>query len=45
MDIWYLPYTIADYLSADISTGKIPTNTPEFDEAEKAVKDQIQISS
>lgn len=37
-----LPYTIADYLSADIRTGKIPTNTPEFDEAEKAVKDQIQ---
>lgn len=36
-----LPYTIADYLSADIRTGKIPTNTPEFDEAEKAVKDQI----
>lgn len=37
-----LPYTIADYLSADIRTGQIPTNTPEFDEAEKAVKDQIQ---
>lgn len=37
-----LPYTIADYLSADIRTGKIPTDTPEFDEAEKAVKDQIQ---
>ena len=37
-----LPYTIADYLSADIRTGKIPTNTPEFDEAEKSVKDQIQ---
>ena len=37
-----LPYTIADYLSADIRTGKIPTDTPEFDEAEKAVNDQIQ---
>lgn len=37
-----LPYTIADYLSADIRTGKIPTDTPEFDEAEKAVKAQIQ---
>jgi len=37
-----LPYTIADYLSADIRTCKIPTNTPEFDQAEKAVKDQIQ---
>ncbi len=36
-----LPYTIGDYLSHEIRTGKIPTDTPEFDEAEKAVKDQI----
>ena len=36
-----LPYTIGDYLAHDIRTGKIPTNTPEFDEAEKAVKDRI----
>ncbi|TNJ44169.1 fumarate reductase/succinate dehydrogenase flavoprotein subunit [Tamlana fucoidanivorans] len=36
-----LPYTIGDYLSDDIRTGKIPTNSPEFDEAEKAVKDRI----
>ena len=36
-----LPYTIADYLSADIRTGKIPTNSPEFDAAEKSVKDQL----
>ena len=36
-----LPYTIADYLAADIRTGKIATNTPEFDEAEKSVKDQL----
>ncbi len=36
-----IPYTIADYLSADIRTGKIPTDSPEFVEAEKAVKDQI----
>jgi len=36
-----LPYTIGDYLSDDIRTGKIPTNTPEFDEAEKEVKDRI----
>tara|TARA_R110002049_G_scaffold90686_3_gene227161 strand:+ start:8457 stop:10472 length:2016 start_codon:yes stop_codon:yes gene_type:complete len=36
-----LPYTIGDYLSNDIRTGKIPTDTPEFDEAEKSVKDQI----
>ncbi len=36
-----IPYTIADYLSSDIRTGKIPTDSPEFVEAEKAVKDQI----
>jgi succinate dehydrogenase / fumarate reductase flavoprotein subunit len=36
-----LPYTIGDYLSHDISTGKIPTDTPEFEAAEKDVKAQI----
>ena len=36
-----LPYTIGDYLSQDIRTGEIPTDTPEFDEAEKRVKDTI----
>ena len=36
-----LPYTIGDYLSNDIRTGKIPTNTPEFDAAEKEVTDRI----
>jgi len=36
-----LPYTIGDYLSHDIRTGKIATNTPEFDAAEKEVKDKI----
>ena len=36
-----LPYTIGDYLSKDIRTGKIPTDTPEFEEAEHAVKEQI----
>lgn len=36
-----LPYTIGDYLSDDISTGKIPTDTPEFDAAEKDVEDRI----
>ncbi|WP_428743412.1 fumarate reductase/succinate dehydrogenase flavoprotein subunit [Tenacibaculum sp.] len=36
-----LPYTIGNYLSNDIRTGKIPTDTKEFDEAEKAVKDRI----
>ncbi|MCK8523750.1 fumarate reductase/succinate dehydrogenase flavoprotein subunit [Aquimarina sp. D1M17] len=37
-----LPYTIGDYLSHDIRTGKIPTDTPEFDAAEKDAKDRIQ---
>jgi succinate dehydrogenase / fumarate reductase flavoprotein subunit len=36
-----LPYTIGDYLSHEIRTGKIPTNTPEFEEAEKDVKSRI----
>ncbi len=36
-----LPYTIGHYLSQDIRTGKIQTDSPEFDEAEKNVKDQI----
>lgn len=36
-----LPYTIGHYLSDDIRTGKIPTDTPEFDEVEKEVKDKI----
>ena len=36
-----LPYTIGDYLADDIRTGKIPTNTKEFDEAENEVKDKI----
>ncbi len=37
-----LPYTIADYLADEIKTPKIPTSTPEFDSAEKEVKDRIQ---
>lgn len=36
-----LPYTIGDYLADDIRTGRIPTDTPEFDEAEKAVRERI----
>jgi len=36
-----LPYTIGDYLSDDIRTGKIATDTPEFDEVEKQVKDRL----
>ena len=37
-----LPYTIGDYLSDDIRTGEIPTDTKEFDEVEKEVKDRIE---
>jgi len=37
-----LPYTIGDYLSDDIQTGKIPTDSPEFDEVEKEVKDRLE---
>ena len=33
-----LPYTIGDYLSHDIRTGKISTDSKEFEEAEKQVK-------
>ncbi|MCA0237757.1 MAG: fumarate reductase/succinate dehydrogenase flavoprotein subunit [Bacteroidetes bacterium] len=36
-----LPYTIGSYLSKEIRTGPIPTNTPEFDQAEKEVRDRI----
>ena len=38
-----LPYTIGDYLADDIRTGSIPTDTPEFDAAEKAVLDKISL--
>ncbi|GAA4280544.1 fumarate reductase/succinate dehydrogenase flavoprotein subunit [Gaetbulibacter aestuarii] len=37
-----LPYTIGDYLSNDIRTGEIPTDTKEFEEAEKQVKERIE---
>ncbi|MEQ8880332.1 MAG: FAD-binding protein, partial [Cyclobacteriaceae bacterium] len=37
-----LPYTIGDYLASDIRTGKIPTDSREFDEAEKSVRDQLE---
>jgi succinate dehydrogenase / fumarate reductase flavoprotein subunit len=36
-----LPYTIGDYLADYIKTGKIPTDTPEFEEAETKVKEEI----
>ena len=36
-----LPYTIGSYLSKEIRTGAIPTNTPEFEAAEKDVRERI----
>ena len=36
-----LPYTIGDYLSHDIRTGPISTDSKEFEEAEKNVRDSI----
>ena len=37
-----IPYTIGDYLSQDIQTPKIDTSSPEFDAAEKAVREKIE---
>jgi len=37
-----LPYTIGDYLAPEIKTGPISTDLPEFVEAEKKVKEQIE---
>lgn len=37
-----LPYTLGDYLSNDIRTGKISPDLPEFIEAEKQVTDRLQ---
>lgn len=37
-----LPYTVGDYLAAEIRTGKIPTDSPEFDAAEKEVKERLE---
>ncbi len=37
-----LPDTIGDYLADDIRTGKIPTDDPAFEEAEKTVADRIR---
>ncbi|MCB9307697.1 MAG: fumarate reductase/succinate dehydrogenase flavoprotein subunit [Lewinellaceae bacterium] len=36
-----LPYTIGSYLSNEIRTGAIPTDTPEFEQAEKEVRERI----
>ncbi|WP_222982804.1 fumarate reductase/succinate dehydrogenase flavoprotein subunit [Flagellimonas meishanensis] len=37
-----LPYTIGDYLSDDIRTGAIPTDSPEFEKTEKEVRERIE---
>ncbi|WP_026914745.1 fumarate reductase/succinate dehydrogenase flavoprotein subunit [Christiangramia portivictoriae] len=37
-----LPYTIGHALSEDIRTGKIPTDTPEFEAAENEVRAQLE---
>jgi len=37
-----LPYTVGDYLADEIRTGKIPTDTPEFDAAEKDVTERLE---
>lgn len=37
-----LPYTIGDYLANDIRTGPIPTATPEFEEAERSVRERLE---
>jgi succinate dehydrogenase / fumarate reductase flavoprotein subunit len=37
-----LPYTVGEYLADDIRTGKINTNSPEFEAAEKNVTDRIK---
>ncbi|MDT0620573.1 fumarate reductase/succinate dehydrogenase flavoprotein subunit [Croceitalea vernalis] len=37
-----LPYTIGDYLSDDIRTGPISTDSSEFEDAEKNVRDRIE---
>jgi succinate dehydrogenase / fumarate reductase flavoprotein subunit len=36
-----LPYTIGDYLSQDIRTGRISTDLPEFKEAEEKVRQEL----
>jgi len=37
-----LPYTVSNYLADEIRTGKIATDTPEFLEAENAVRQSIE---
>jgi succinate dehydrogenase / fumarate reductase flavoprotein subunit len=37
-----LPYTIQNFLAGEINTPRFSTDTPEFEEAEKEVKDQLE---
>ena len=37
-----LPYTIGDYLSEDIRTGPISVDSPEFEKAEKYVRESLE---
>lgn len=37
-----LPYTIGDYLSDDIRTGPIPTDSPEFEHAEQETRERLE---
>ena len=37
-----LPYTIQNYLADEINTPRFSTDTPEFDEAEKEVREQLE---
>ncbi|MGD1845932.1 MAG: fumarate reductase/succinate dehydrogenase flavoprotein subunit [Salibacteraceae bacterium] len=36
-----LPYTVGDFLASDIRTGPISTDSPEFEAAEKEVKERL----
>ena len=36
------PYTVGTYLSQDITTGKISTDSPEFDEAESTARNRME---
>lgn len=37
-----IPYTVGDYLAADIRTGRIPNDSSEFMEAEKSVRETLE---
>jgi succinate dehydrogenase / fumarate reductase flavoprotein subunit len=37
-----LPYTLQNYLADDIGTGRVSVDRPEFEQAEKSVKDKME---